>query len=145
MERVIQDEMSFANFSGWRQTVIWICKRCGGVEAILQPSEAALVSLGTPVSCVARSLALAPRVPFNLCSTIGTSGLTAKPLHRWLFTCQPRPCESTSTLHTLLRPDLVAHLVLRGISLRCGWKSAIRARVPGWICGGHAHYLQLCP
>src|SRR5258708_38728769 len=100
---------------------------------------------GHTVAFVARLRALAPRVPFNLCSTIGTSGLTAKPLHRWLFTCQPRPCESTSTLHTLLRPDLVAHLVLRGISLRCGWKSAIRARVPGWICGGHAHYLQLCP
>ena len=36
------------------------------VEAIPQPSEAALVSLGTTVSFVARLPALAPRVPFNL-------------------------------------------------------------------------------
>ena len=36
------------------------------VEAIPHPSEAALVSLGTPVSFVARLPALAPRVPFNL-------------------------------------------------------------------------------
>jgi hypothetical protein len=114
------------------------------VEAIPQPSEAALVSPGTPVSFVARFPALAPRVPFNLCTMIGTSGLTAKRLHGWPFTCRPRLCESPSTLHLLLRPDPGWRRVLRGIPLCRGRKPTFRARVPNWICGGHADYLQLC-
>ena len=121
----------------------WIRKRFGVYRVKAIAPSAALVSMGTPVSFVARLPALAPPVPFNLCTMIGTSGLTAKRLHGWPFTCRPRPCESTSALHLLLRPDPSSRLVLCDIPLCCGWQPTIRARVPNWICGGHAHYLQL--
>ena len=52
--------------------------------------------------------------------------------------------ESPSTLHLLPRPDPGRRRVLRGIPLCRGRRPTFRARVPDWICGGHADYLQLC-
>jgi len=114
------------------------------LSGYLYYSGSTLVSLGTPVSFVARLPALAPRGHSIFCTMIGTSGLTAKRLHGWPFTCTPRPCESPSTVHLLLRPDSGCRRVLRGIPLCRGRKPTFRARVPDWICGGHDDYLQLC-